>query len=95
MSDAVFTTDVGTEFVLDTGIELAGASNQVIKAKPPDGGALVSLLATIVETTKLKHVKTATTLATAGIWELQAYIEFTGAPLRGEIVKIIIEAPLT
>lgn len=91
----VHTTDVGTFIKLDTGTSLAGAVTQKIIAKRPTG-ALVDLEATIVETTKLRHTKTADTLNEAGEWELQSYVEFSPTQkFKGVAVGLYIYPPLS
>lgn len=90
----VHTTDVGTLIKLDTGVDLSTASNQKIVAKKPTG-ALVDLVAIVVDTTKLQHTKTALTLAEAGEWELQSYVELPGPQkLSGDAAKLYIYPPL-
>lgn len=90
----IYTTDVGTKIKLDTGESLTGAVVVKIYARPPSG-AVVELAATVAETTKVQHVKAATTLNLAGKWELQAYVEFAdGTKYRGETASIQIDAPL-
>lgn len=92
----VFTTDVGTKIVLDTGEDLtSGVSSVKIVAKPPSGPA-VDLSSEVVETTKIQHQKTASTLNTAGEWQLQSHVEYTaGGVYRGVIVKLTVYSPLT
>lgn len=91
----VHATDVGTLIKLNTGISLSDVSNQKIIARKPTGG-LVDLAATVVETTKLQHTKTASTLNEAGEWELQAYVELPGPQkLRGTVVRLYIYPALT
>lgn len=91
----VFTADVGTKIILDTGTNLSEATAQSIRAKQPTGGVVVTLEATVVETTKVQHVKTATTLNAAGDWELQAYVEFTADKYYGEVVTLPVYAVLS
>lgn len=93
----VYTTDVGTLIKLDTGEDISsGVSSVKIIAKPPSEGAAVDLAASVVETTKVQHTKTAATLNSAGEWELQAYVEYTaGDKYRGETVVLMIYAPVS
>jgi hypothetical protein len=88
----IYTTDVGKVIKLDTDVDLTvGLLDKKIIAKPPGGGALVDLVATVVDTTWLQHEKTALTLATAGEWELQPYAAFTdGDILYGDIAILEI-----
>jgi len=85
----VYTDDIGTLIKLDTGEALAGATGCKIIARPPKGGA-IELAATVVEGTKLQHVKSATTLREVGIWQLQAYVKFGEEEYCGEIVGLQI-----
>jgi len=92
----VYTTDAGTKIILDTGEDLTeGVSLVKIVAKPPSGPA-VDLTSEVYETTKILHEKTASTLNTAGEWELQSHVAYTvGDVYRGEVVKLTIHSPLT
>lgn len=92
----VYTTDVGTLIKLDTGEELTeGVSTQKIVAKLGEADA-VNLTATVVETTKVQHQKTDTTLNSAGAWKLQAHVEFDdGSIYKGDIVTLTIYAPIS
>lgn len=90
----VYATDVGTLIKLDTERDISAATSHKIIAKLGTGVA-TNLTTTIVETTKLQHVKTASTLSSAGLWSLQAYVQFSdGSKYWGEIVELTIYAPL-
>jgi formyltetrahydrofolate synthetase len=93
----VYTTDVGTLIKLDTGEDISsGVSEVKIIAKPPDESAAVELAATVVETTKVQHTKTADTLDETGEWELQAKVTYIpGDIYRGEKVVLMVYAPLS
>lgn len=91
----VFTADVGTRIILDTGQPLSGASAVSIRAKSPTGGAVVTLEADVVEVTKVQHIKMVTTLNVVGDWELQACVEFEGATHYGDPVRLPIYAILS
>ena len=91
----VYTTDVGTLIKLDTGEDLSsGVSSQKIVGKL-GGASAVDLTATVVETTKVQHEKAADTLNSAGVWQLQAHVEFTDSTIyRGEVVELEVYASL-
>jgi len=86
----VFTTDVGTKIILDTGQDLSTVSAKSIKAKNPVTGIWETLTATVVETTKLQHDKTASTLNVAGNWRLSAYVEFSADKYHGDPVILTV-----
>jgi len=73
----IYAAEVGPQVVLETGLDLSAASSVAIKAYDPDG-ELFTLAATVTDTTKLKHTKTAITLNEAGAWTLHSYAEFAG-----------------
>jgi len=85
----VFEPDVGTQIKLDTETSLAGGTNEKIIARSPSG-TVSDLAASIVETTKIQHVKTALTLAEAGQWDLQAYVEIGGEKYHGKRVILTV-----
>lgn len=93
----VYTTDVGTKIKLDTGEDISSGVDSVkVVAKPPSEGAAVDLTSTVVETTKVQHQKTASTLNSAGEWELQAQVNYTGGDIyRGDKVVLRVHAPLS
>ena len=74
----VFVGDVGTLIKLDTKNDVGEAIGVKILARVQGTDDVVELSAVVGETTKLQHVKTALTFAVAGIWELQAYVDFAG-----------------
>lgn len=93
----VYTSDVGTKIKLDTGEDISSGIDSVkIVAKPPSEAAAVDLTSTVVETTKVQHVKTASTLNSAGKWELQAHVEYTAGDIyRGEMVVLQVYEPVS
>jgi len=90
----IFTTDVGTKIRLDTSTDLTGYAEVKILALSPTGTSY-TLSANVVDSKKIEHTKTATTLNEAGIWTLQAYVKFKdGTEYKGEFVSLIISKPL-
>lgn len=73
----VYDTDAGTTITLNTGQVVTAATVHVIKAQSPSG-AISSLVCAIVDSTKLRHIKTASTLSQEGTWKLETYVEFGG-----------------
>lgn len=73
----VYNTDNGTKIKLDTGEDLSSAEKVEIHAIDPSG-KWVTLVAEDVESTKVQHTKTATTLVDLGDWRLHSYVEFPG-----------------
>jgi hypothetical protein len=92
----VYTTDVGTLIKLDTGEDISSGVDSVsIIARPPSEAAAVELTATVAETTKVQHQKTADTLDEAGEWELQAEVTYTlGDIYRGEKAILMVYEPI-
>jgi len=90
----IFTTDVGTRIRLDTSTDLTGYSEVKILALSPTG-TTYTLSASVVDSKKIEHIKTATTLNEAGTWTLQAYVKFKdGTEYKGDLVSLIISEPL-
>lgn len=84
MSD-VFVGDVGTEILLDTGVDISAATVAKIKVKKPTGAAL-DWTATISGTRSVRYVIQTGDLDVAGRWKLQAYVEMPGWKGRGDWV---------
>ena len=87
----VYTKDVGTLIQLDTGEDLSEVIDEKIYFKAPDEstGALGGI--TVVEDTKLQHIKTALTFNQAGTWYLQAYAQWNAGDIyHGDIVQVTV-----
>jgi len=90
----VFTTDVGTRIRLDTSTDLTGYSEVKILALSPTGTAY-TLAASVVDSKKIEHTKTATTLNEEGTWTLQAYVKFAdGTEYKGDLVSLVVREPI-
>lgn len=93
--DKVHTTDVGTLIKLNTGEDLSTGVNSVKIVAKLGEAAAVDLTATVVETTKVQHQKTASTLNTAGAWDLQAEVDFDdGTNFRSRPIVLNVYASL-
>lgn len=79
--------DVGTLIVLDTGVDLSETTSVEIIARDPSGTRTV-LTGAVVETTKIRHVKTAATLDEVGDWVLEAHAVWGDSDLSGDPVVL-------
>lgn len=90
---AIFAGDVGTEIVLDCGIDISSASVLKIHARKSSCQTVV-WDAELDGTTAIKHVTTDGDLDVAGEWQLQAYVEIGSLKCRGEIATLTVQEAL-
>lgn len=90
---AVFVGDVGTEIVLDCGVDVSSATVRNIVARKP-GGAKVTWPAVADGTNSIKHVVVDGDLDAAGTWKLQAYVEMPGWRGYGDVAALTVNQPL-
>jgi hypothetical protein len=88
MANKIYKDDIGTEIILDTGVDITSATTHDIKYKKPDG-TLGSWTGTIKDTTKVSYTIIASDLDQSGEYEVQAYIVMTGT-WRGETVAFTV-----
>lgn len=84
--------DVGTEIILDCGVDVSAATVRTIKALKPDGTS-VDWTAVLEGTTAIKYTIQSGDLDQAGAWKLQAYIEIASWSGLGETAKLKVSAP--
>ena len=89
----VYAGDIGTEFRLDTGLTLTGATGVAIKVKKPDG-TTDTWVGTVYDTTKIKYVTVSGDVVDSGVYQLQAYVDKDGFKGCGDIVKEKVLAKL-
>lgn len=90
---SVFKEDVGTEIVLDCGVDITSATVTNIVAAAPSG-AVKTWAAVADGSTAIKRVTLAGDLDEAGTWTLQAYVEVPGWAGHGEAVQLIVRDPI-
>jgi hypothetical protein len=76
-TDKIYVGDIGTEIVLDLGINVSGASTLNMKVKKPSG-VVVTWTAVVDGGTLIKHVCEAGDLDRAGIYLIQAFVAIGG-----------------
>jgi len=88
----IYIDDVGTKFIIDTGVDLTNATVTKLKLKKPDG-SIVEWVASIegdAKNGKISYATQAGDINLAGIWQLQSYIEFSYLKYNGETVNFIV-----
>jgi len=82
--------EMGTQVVLDTEVTLTGAQSCVIKVKKPDGTE-EEWSASVTETTKIVHTLEDGDFDQAGLYKMQAYVEFdSDNTFLGETVEMYV-----
>lgn len=77
MADRHYIGEVGTEIIVDCGVDITGATNTKLKIKKPDGTE-VEWVAIVYNSNYLKYISIAGDFNIAGDYYLNSYIETTG-----------------
>ena len=88
---------VGLHIRVLTSYDLTGYSSAVIKMKRPSGTVVNLTPSSVVAASGyLNYITSAATLADAGEYQFEAYVEFTdGDKINGEIDTLQVYEPLT
>ena len=82
----VYVGDVGTDIVLNTGVDISAATTLKIKYKKP-GGSVEEWDGVLEGTTSIKYTTVTGDLDTAGLWSFQAYVVLPSWTGHGELVQ--------
>lgn len=88
MANKIYVGDIGTEILLDTGVNITTATVHNIKYKKPDG-TTGTWTGTVKDFTKISYTVQAADLDQAGTYTLQAYVVMVGY-WSGETVTFIV-----
>lgn len=88
-TNKIYANDDGTAIILDTKEDLATATAYSIEALTPSNAEL-SWAATIVETTKLRHITATGELLAPGEWRFQAKVTFPDGTWYGDTVRAMV-----
>lgn len=91
---AVFAGDIGTEFILDCGVDISTATVRKIIVRKPVTGERVEWTAIAEGTTAIKYTTLPGDISTAGIMTVQAYIEMPTWKGYGSKVNVTINSPI-
>lgn len=89
----VFVGDVGTEIVLECGVDISNATVMKIHARLPNDKTVV-WTAAIDGTTRVKYLTQTGDISETGTWKLQAYVEMPGWKGFGAITKMTVSDPI-
>ena len=84
--------DVGTDIIVDCGVDITGATDTTMKVKKPDG-TTVSWTATVYNSNYLKFTTIADSFDQAGVWKLQSSLTLGGWTGLGETAEFTIYDP--
>lgn len=90
----IFVGDVGTEFILDCGVDISTATVRKIIVRKPITGERVEWSAVAEGTTSIKYTTILGDISSAGIMTLQSYIEMPAWKGYGNKVNITISSPI-
>ena len=79
----IYRNDIGTELILDCGVDVSTATVRKVRAKMP-GGGIKEFVAAANTTNTIKYVLLDGAFNVAGVWSVQSYIEMPGWTGRGE-----------
>lgn len=86
----LYVGDIGTEIVLDCGVDVSSATVRKILVRKPNSDAAIEWAALAEGTNKIKYVVVDGDLDVAGIYYLQAYIEMPTWKGRGETANLTV-----
>ena len=90
MGNTVYIDDIGTEVVLDTGVDITSATTHVIAVKKPGATSTLEWPAEIFETTKLKYIVQGGDIDVAGDYLLMAKVVLPGWSGHGSAVAMTV-----
>lgn len=91
---AIFVGDVGTEFILDCGVDISTATVRKIIVRKPVTGQRVEWNAVAEGTNSIKYVTVDGDISAAGIMTVQAYIEMPTWKGYGNKVNVTVTAAI-
>lgn len=86
--------DVGTEFILNCGVDITAATVMKVIARKPVTGQRVEWTAVLEGTTSIKYTTLAGDISAAGIMQVQAYIETPTWKGYGNKVNVTVSAAI-
>lgn len=88
MGNTIYIGDVGTEVILDTGVDITSATTHVIAVKKPGATSIIEWPAELFETTKLRYVVQDGDIDIAGDYVLMAKVSMPGWSGHGAAVAM-------
>ena len=85
----VYMGDIGTEIVVDCGVDVSAAATPALKVKKPDSST-ATWPATVVESNKLRHITVAGDLDQAGKYLIQPDVNLPTWDGLGETVELTV-----
>lgn len=86
----IYKNDIGTELILDCGVDVSTATVRKVRARMP-GGGLKEFVASANTANTIKYVLLDGDFNVAGNWQVQAYIEMPGWKGRGEWAAVQVK----
>jgi len=90
----IFIGDVGTEIILECGVDVSSATVKYVIARGPRGPKL-TWVAVLDTPTAIKYAIQVGDITQPGEWSFQSYVEMPGWKGFGEIAMLTVKAPLT
>lgn len=86
----IYKNDVGTELILDCGVDVSAATVRKVRVRNPFGG-VKEFVAVANTSNTIKYVLLDGDFNVAGNWQVQAYIEMPGWKGRGEWATVEVK----
>jgi len=83
--------EIGTDIILDTGVDISSATVLQVKYQKPDG-VTGEWTGTVQDTTKIRYTLSEDDIDVAGRWTFQSYVEVSGGKWHGETAEITFAA---
>ena len=85
----IFVNDVGTDIILNCGVDISTATVRKIRAKNPLN-VVVEWVAVASGIDSIKYTLQTGDVSIAGLWKLQAYVEMPGWKGRGTWADLVV-----
>ncbi len=85
----IYVGDFGTEFLLDTGVDITSATTVEIHFEKPNE-TIGKWVGVVKNKTKIQYITKQGDLNQEGQWKLQAYVVFSSGTWRGEVATFKI-----
>ena len=86
----IYVGDVGTEIILDCGVDLTTATSVAIKVKKPSTTQSVTWAATVLSPNSIRYITSTGDINVSGLYKLQAIVSMPGWSGAGETVELYV-----
>ena len=90
MADKYFVGDVGTDVIVNCGVDISGSSNRKLLVKKPSGTEVEWTPANVYQSNYLRYTIGSADFNEAGTYQLQSFLTLSSWTGRGELAEFRI-----